>query len=321
MSCSTRPAVRSYLNFIEEYLGETITQNEWHQIRWLAEIEDADGFLNAKARAEDNWRVVGVAVFDGTPVDFPIAKAYPSAQDAEIAADEGTGELTDGDWLVNDLSELTSAEGNENTYLEDVQVRKMNDAEYAAALLDSSILREHLDNEWEPNGDELSRRYVDLANSVKEHPPTQGTVKAIEYLAVNGVKETLENLRAQELERKSLGGAPAFEYERRPLKIKNPHYDMTSTVVDDIEGGGYEIEVENPRWKHSVIASPENDQYEREIKVRGFSGSVRIGMQGELGVQESAAFIALAAEERLRWEGRNDLDDLQWTVPDGWGMD
>lgn len=318
MACSTRPAVRQYLNFIEEYLGETITQDEWHKIRDLA---NEDG--PSKGKAGDNWRVVGVAVFDGTPVDFPIAKAYSSAQEAEIAADDGADELSDGDWLVNDLSELTSLQGDQNTYLEDVQVRKMNDAEYAAALLDSFILRDHLDNEWEPNGDELSRRYVDLANSVKENPPTQGTVNAIEYLAVNGIHETLEEVRDQDLRQKLQklsDESPSIRTAPRPLKIKNPHYDMTSTIVDDVEGGGYEIEVENPRWKHSVTVSPENDQYGREITIRGFSGSVWVGTQGELGLQESAAFISHAAEERLRWEGRNDLDDLQWTVPDGWGM-
>ncbi len=129
---------------------------------------------------------------------------------------------------------------------------------------------------------------------------------------INGVKETLETVRK--------GEVPASEHTRRPLKIKNPHYDLTSTVVDDIEGGGFEIEVKNPRWVHSVTVSPENDQYEREIKLQGFSGSVRVRMEDEMVLQESAAFIAHAAEERLRWEARNDLDDLQWTVPDGWGM-
>ena len=251
MACSTRPAVRSYLNFIEEYTGQKITQDEWHKIRDLA---NPDG--SSKAKAEDNWRIVGIAVFDGTPVDFPITKAYPSEWVAELAADEGymrpdvideptaaavleqlaqdtdrdvrvaiahkniaTEEalqrlsnetntsraelmkiMSDGDWLVDNLSNLTStsAQGDENSYLDDVQVRKMNDAEYVAALLDSSILREHLDNEWVPNGDELSRRYVDLMNNVKENPPTQGTVNAIEYLAKNGIKETLEKVRERE---------------------------------------------------------------------------------------------------------------------------
>lgn len=309
MACSTRPAVRSYLNFIEEYTGEKITQDEWHKIRDLA---DTDG--SSKAKAGDNWRIVGVAVFDGTPVDFPIAKAYPSAQDAEIAADEGAGELSDGDWLVDDLSDLTSAQGDQNSYLEDVQVRRMNDGEYAAALLDSSILREHLDNEWEPNGDELSRRYVDLANNVKENPPTQGTVQAIEYLATNGIKETLESVREP-------NDNSTFEMPRRPLKIKNPHYDLTSTIVDDVEGGGYEIEVENPKWKHSVTVSPVNSSGSREIRIRGFNGAVVVRDQEELPLQESAAFIAEAAEERLRWRGQANLFDLYWTVPDGWGMD
>ena len=309
MACSTRPAVRSYLNFIEEYTGEKITQDEWHKIRDLA---DTDG--SSKAKAGDNWRIVGVAVFDGTPVDFPIAKAYPSAQDAEIAANDGTDELSDGDWLVDDLSDLTSAQGDQNSYLEDVQVRRMNDGEYAAALLDSSILREHLDNEWEPNGDELSRRYVDLANNVNENPPTQGTVQAIEYLATNGIKETLKMVREP-------NDNSTFEMPRRPLKIKNPHYDLTSTIVDDVEGGGYEIEVENPKWKHSVTVSPVNSSGSREIRIRGFNGVVVIRDQAELPIQESAAFISEAAEERLRWRGQADLFDLYWTVPDGWGMD
>ena len=309
MACSTRPAVRSYLNFIEEYTGEKITQDEWHKIRDLA---DTDG--SSKAKAGDNWRIVGVAVFDGTPVDFPIAKAYPSAQDAEIAANDGTDELSDGDWLVDDLSDLTSAQGDQNSYLEDVQVRRMNDGEYAAALLDSSILREHLDNEWEPNGDELSRRYVDLANNVNENPPTQGTVQAIEYLATNGIKETLKMVREP-------NDNSTFEMPRRPLKIKNPHYDLTSTIVDDVEGGGYEIEVENPKWKHSVTVSPVNSSGSREIRIRGFNGAVVIRDKAELPIQESAAFIAEAAEERLRWRGQADLFDLYWTVPDGWGMD
>ncbi len=307
MACSTRPAVRSYLNFIEEHTGEKITQDEWHKIRDLA---DTNG--SSKAKAGDNWRIVGVAVFDGTPVDFPVSKAYPSAQDAEIAADEGADELSDGDWLVDDLSDLTSAQGDQNSYLEDVQVRKMNDGEYAAALLDSSILREHLDNEWEPNGDELSKRYVDLANNVKENPPTQGTVQAIEYLATNGIKETLESVRESD------DDAPWDR--RRPLKIKNPHYDLTSTVTGDREDGGLDIEVENPKWKHSLTVSPLNSYGERNIRIRGFDGAVVISDQEEITLQESAAFIAEAAEERLRWQGRTDLFDLYWTVPDGWGM-
>jgi len=197
MACSTRPAVRQYLNFIEGILPEGhgyITQDEWHKISNLA---NPDG--PSKGKAGDNWRVVGVAVFDGTPVNFPIAKAYSSPAEAAIAAGDGIDELSDGDWLVDDLSDLTSAQGDQNSYLEDVQVRKMNDAEYAAALLDSSLLRDQLDNEWEPEGDYLSERYVDLVNSVKENPPTQGTVNAIEYLAVNGVQSTLDQIRDQEM--------------------------------------------------------------------------------------------------------------------------
>ena len=34
---------------------------------------------------------------------------------------------------------------------------------------------------------------------------------------INGVKETLETVRK--------GEVPASEHTRRPLKIKNPHYD------------------------------------------------------------------------------------------------
>ena len=130
---------------------------------------------------------------------------------------------------------------------------------------------------------------------------------------INGVKETLETVLK--------GEVPASEHTRRPLKIKNPHYDLTSTVVGDREDGGFDIEVENPKWKHSVTVSPVNSRGEREIRIRGFYGAVVISDQYELGLQESAAFIAEAAEERLRWRGIDNLFDLYWTVPDGWGMD
>ena len=51
MACSTRPAVRSYLNFIEEYTGQKITQDEWHKIRDLA---NPDGSSKAKAGTTSN---------------------------------------------------------------------------------------------------------------------------------------------------------------------------------------------------------------------------------------------------------------------------